>query len=124
MKHTYKVLIVSFFAFLCCITTINANTNSACFTNNEGDEPQRFIVYYEGDLTKLMGDKSSYLLSFLEAYSLELINTFEIDENNRGFTLLVKENGSIPTELARELSMIDGVVMVEIVKESAIKSET
>ena len=121
MSSTYKVLMISFFAFLCSITTINANVNS----NSEDDKnPQHFVVYYDGDLTKLQADKNSYLLSFLEAYDLKLVNTFEIDEHNRGFTLFVENNGTTPADLARELSMIDGVVMVEIVKENPIKSES
>lgn len=75
----------------------------------------RFIVYYNGDLSTVMKDKDSYIKTFMDVYNLKLINTFKIDENNSGFTLEPQKTLDFPREVAREISLIDNVLMIEIV---------
>jgi hypothetical protein len=74
----------------------------------------RFIVYYNGDLSAIMNDKDSYMKTFMDVYDLKLISTFKIDETNSGFTLEAKKVVEFPTEVAREMSLIDNVLMIEV----------
>jgi hypothetical protein len=74
----------------------------------------RFIVYYNGDLSAVMNDKDSYIKTFMDVHNLKLISTFKIDEDNSGFTLEPKEKLEFPTELARKISLIDNVLMIEV----------
>lgn len=82
-------------------------------TGNLIENPLRFIVYYNGEAQDIMQDSNGYFKTFLDAYNLEIINTFEIDSDHKGFTLEVKEGTVNPGELAKELSIIEGVMMVE-----------
>lgn len=78
------------------------------------DNPLRFVVYYNGDAHQMMQDSNGYFKTFLDAYNLEIVNTFEIDVEHRGFTLEVKEGNYNANELAKEISVIEGVMMVEV----------
>jgi hypothetical protein len=82
----------------------------------------RFIVYYSGDLSAVMQDKDSYIKTFMEVYDLKLISTFKIDEENSGFTLEAKKTIDFPTEVAREISLIDNVLMIEVAHVRATES--
>lgn len=73
-----------------------------------------FIVYYSGDLSAVMNDKDSYIKTFMDVYHLKLVSTFKIDEENGGFTLEATEELDFPTEVAREISLIDNVLMIEV----------
>jgi len=73
-----------------------------------------FIVYYSGDLSTVMNDKNSYIKTFMDVYNLKLVSTFKIDEDNGGFTLEATEELDFPTEVAREISLIDNVLMIEV----------
>ena len=75
----------------------------------------RFIVYYNGDLSTVIKDKDSYIKTFMNVYDLKLISTFKIDEENSGFTLEPQKKLDFPREVAREISLIDNVLMIEIV---------
>lgn len=69
-----------------------------------------------------MLDKDSKLISFLEAYDLEVVNTFEIDQENKGFTIEDRKGNIIdPYDLARELSLYDGIIAVETIIGPPIK---
>ncbi|MBL4651231.1 MAG: hypothetical protein JKY03_15985 [Aureispira sp.] len=81
-----------------------------------------FIVYYSGDLSVVMQDKDSYIKTFMEVYDLRLISTFKIDEENSGFTLEAKKTLDFPTEVAREMSLIDNVLMIEVSHVPVIES--
>jgi hypothetical protein len=73
-----------------------------------------FIVYYSGDLSAVMNDKDSYIKTFMDVYHLKLVSTFKIDEENGGFTLEATEELDFPTEVAKEISLIDNVLMIEV----------
>lgn len=74
----------------------------------------RFIVYYDGDLSAVMNDKDSYIQTFISVHNLKVISTFEIDENNSGFTLEPQTKLEFPKEIAREISLMDNVLMIEV----------
>lgn len=78
------------------------------------DNPLRFVVYYNGDAHQMIQDSNGYFKTFLDAYNLAIVNTFEIDAEHKGFTLEVKEGSINANELAKELSIIEGVIMVEV----------
>lgn len=84
----------------------------------------RFVVYYTGDLEKMMTDNDNYLKTFLETYNFKLVNTFEIDEENKGFTIEIERPVFSYDFIARELSIIDEVLMVEIVLPEDVTSES
>ena len=66
------------------------------------------------ELSTIMNDNDSYIKTFMDVYDLKLISTFKIDENNSGFTLEAKGVLEFPTEVAREISLIDNVLMIEV----------
>jgi hypothetical protein len=75
----------------------------------------RFVVYYTGDTQKDLENPNSYLSTFIEVYELKILNTFEFGEDAQGFTLQPKELLESSNETAKELSLIDGVMMIEVV---------
>lgn len=126
METLQRILLVTTILFSTLIYggQISAHTITPSTSSNLVEQkPLRFIIYYNGDLTEIMKDNDSYLKTFMAVYDLELINTFEIDELNKGFTLESKEMIEFPNEVARELSLINNVLMVEVVNPDLI-SET
>lgn len=79
-------------------------------------EPLRFIIYYNGDISTMMNDNDSYLKTFMAVYNLELVNTFELNEFNKGFTLEAKTGMKSSNDVAKELSLINNVLMIEVVE--------
>ncbi|MFK7798677.1 MAG: hypothetical protein AB8E82_14600 [Aureispira sp.] len=75
----------------------------------------RFVVYYTGNTQKDLENPNSYLNTFIDVYELRVVNTFEFGEDAQGFTLQPKELLESPNETAKELSLIDGVMMIEVV---------
>jgi hypothetical protein len=126
MTINYKFFIISFFVLLLGVTSISANNNLPIeSTLKEVQNPQRFVIYYDGDIDLLVKDKDNYLKSFLDAYNLEIVNTFQIDEHNKGFSIITKAELTISShQLARELSMLDHVIMVQLIDESIKKIES
>lgn len=63
------------------------------------------------------------LNGLIQSYELEIVRQFSIDDENEGFVL--EANGKLenPVEAARELSMIDHVLMVHV-KEVPAEEET
>lgn len=84
------------------------------FKNKISSPNPTFIVYYESDSEPIIQDSCGYFRSFLDAYHLEIVNTFEINKSNKGITLVVKQGTVDSYNLAKELSMIKGITMVEI----------
>lgn len=63
------------------------------------------------------------LNGIIASYEMEIVKQFSIDDENEGFVL--EANGKLenPVEAARELSMIDHVLMVHV-KEVPVEEET
>jgi hypothetical protein len=78
-------------------------------------EATRFVVYYTGNAAADLANPDSYLRTFMDVYELQVINTFEKNEYNKGFTLQPKTLLESPNDTAKELSMVEGVMMIEIV---------
>lgn len=74
-----------------------------------------FVVYYMGDPTNELDDPNSYLRTFMDVYNLKVVNTFEVTADSKGFTLQATEHLDLPNVTAKELSLIDGIIMIEIV---------
>ncbi|MGH1338845.1 MAG: hypothetical protein ACRBFS_22205 [Aureispira sp.] len=75
----------------------------------------RFVVYYTGDAAKDLANPNSYLKTFVDVYELQVVNTFEVGKDSQGFTLQPKEPLDSPNETAKELSLVEGVIMIEVV---------
>ena len=103
--------------FLCLsLAPIYGNTVIPAPSTNVEQEEQsiRFIVYYQGTFEDLMNNNDSMLRNCLATYDLQVANGFEINEENKGITLETSNMDVSFEELARELSLIDAVMMVEV----------
>jgi hypothetical protein len=78
-------------------------------------------VFNSGDVSKTGDDAFNELLGM---YNLAIVKQFELDEMNEG--LVLEPNASIddPVEAAREISMIDYVMMVHVKEVPAEVTET
>ncbi|WMX15400.1 MULTISPECIES: hypothetical protein [unclassified Aureispira] len=120
MNTKFRILVI--FSLVLSVvfstTKIYANTPTTTPTTSVSEDKTtlRFIVYYSGDLSPVLNDKDSYMKTFMDVYNLTLISTFKIDETNSGFTLEAKEALDFPTEVAREISLITNVLMVEVTR--------
>ncbi len=77
-----------------------------------------------GDFSKTGDDVLNGLMA---SYELAITKHFELDEFNEGIVLeSAKGQVSNPVEAAREISMVDGVLMVEVKQtpKEAVKGET
>lgn len=75
----------------------------------------RFIVYHQGSFEEVMDSNDAALRTFLAVYDLHVANSFEINDDNKGFTLETNNTTGLSfEEIARELSLIDAVLMVEV----------
>lgn len=125
MNTKFRILIIFSLVLSVVLSTkqINACTPTlTTITVPTQETTVRFIVYYSGDLSAVMQDKDSYIKTFMEVYDLRLISTFKIDEENSGFTLEAKKTLDFPTEVAREMSLIDNVLMIEVSHVPVIES--
>lgn len=95
--------------------TTNPADNYIIPTSKQIAQSTRFVVYYTGNTTKDLENPNSYLNTFMDVYELRVVNTFEFGEDAQGFTLQPKELLESPNETAKELSLIDGVMMIEVV---------
>jgi hypothetical protein len=75
----------------------------------------RFTVIYDGDFTK-MTTNDSPLQALLETYNLKIKDPFELDKENKGLILVPAIPLTAPIEVGKELSLIDEVLMVEVVR--------
>lgn len=82
---------------------------------NDAAKHTSFVVYYMGDPSSELDDPNSYLRTFMDVYQLKVVNTFEVTADSKGFTLQATEQLELPNVTAKELSLIDGVIMIEIV---------
>lgn len=117
MNTKFRILVIFSLVLSVLLSTkqIYACSSQASFITVPSPETSlRFIVYYNGDLSLVMNDNDSYMKTFMEVYNLELINTFKIDDTNSGFTLEAKEMIDFPKEVAREMSLINNVLMIEV----------
>lgn len=112
-----------FFGFFFLVLVFPTTTINAHIASEETTTPLRFIIYYDGDFENML-QKDSKLMSFLEAYDLVVINTFEIDKNHKGLTVEDRKGYIIdPQDLAKEISMYDAVLAVEVIQKSPEKLE-
>jgi len=90
-------------------------TETTPTTINSVAKHTSFVVYYMGDPSSELDDPNSYLRTFMDVYQLEVVNTFEVTTDSKGFTLQATEHLDLPNVTAKELSLIDGVIMIQIV---------
>lgn len=69
---------------------------------------------------------NDYLNGLMESYNLEIIKQFSIDGDNEGLVLEPNAALSNPVEAAKDLSMVEHVLMVEVkeVPEEEMKNST
>lgn len=117
MNTKFRILVIFSLVLSVVLSTKQIYAYSPIVSSTTVPSPKntlRFIVYYSGDLSSVMNDNDSYMKTFMEVYNLELISTFKIDDINSGFTLEAKEAIDFPKEVAREMSLINNVLMIEL----------
>lgn len=82
--------------------------------NKTAVQHTHFVVYYMGDPSSELDDPNSYLRTFMDVYELKVTNTFEVTKDSKGFTLQPQNFLDTPNVVAKELSLIEGVIMIEI----------
>ena len=97
------------------VEQIASESAPATTTIKTAAQNTRFVVYYMGDPSQELENKDSYLRTFMDVYQLKVVNTFEVTEESKGFTLQATEHLDLPNVTAKELSLIDGVIMIEVV---------
>jgi hypothetical protein len=78
-------------------------------------------VFNSGDVKKT-GDEG--FNSLLGKFNLAIVKQFELDSENEGLVLEPNAKMADPVQAAREISMIDGVLMVHVKEASATAEET
>ncbi|BDS15100.1 hypothetical protein [Aureispira anguillae] len=73
-----------------------------------------FSVLYEGDLDEMIMSQSSDLNKMIELYEFNLEEPFVVDEIIKGIVLRTIQPLADPIAIAKDLSNIDGVMMVEV----------
>jgi hypothetical protein len=76
----------------------------------EADAPWA-VVFNSGKYNTTGDDR---LNGLMESYELSIVKQFSIDEENEGIVLEANTELENPTEAARELSMIENVLMVHV----------
>jgi hypothetical protein len=105
-----------FFICIFSIVEIEAKNMPSNPISPENRDSISYIVYFEGDVDEALHSDNAYIKTFIEVYQLELHKTFEYEHNIKGFVLFAPKNQYIATELAKELSLIEDVFMVELQK--------
>lgn len=83
-----------------------------------------FSVIYVGNLDEIMMDEESDFRLMVDDYAFNLKRPFQIDGQLKGITLEVTQDLDDPIEVAKEISQIEEVMMVEVknYKKEDIKS--
>jgi len=116
MKKNIAQYLFSVLILLLSISTAYSNTvepHSPVAVETES-QVLRFIVYHQGTFEEVMNSDNAALRNFLAIYDLHVANSFEINEENKGFTLESNNLDLSFEEVARALSLIDAVLMVEV----------
>ena len=105
-------LLQTTFLFLCFHFIILAN-DKIDPPNKINLEEVNFIVYYAGDVSQALDNHNAYMHTFIEVYELSVQSRFD-EKEFKGFVLKAPKGQYDLIELAREISMIDEVMMVEL----------
>lgn len=90
-------------------------TNRAIVIDEVKEEVKfSFSVIYVGDLDKIMLDENSDLRLLVDDYGFNLKSPFQIDEEMKGIVLESIQDLDDPIEVAKEISQIEEVIMVEV----------
>ena len=91
---------------------------------NWTDKKVNLVILYEANAPwaeilnlgefEITGD--DLMNGLMEPYDLEIIKQFTIDGSNKGIVMEPKSNLKNPSEVAREVSMVDHVLMVHLKK--------
>jgi len=107
------------------ISLVNGSITSTIVDDNiptTGDV--NLVMLYEANApwadvfnnTNLGNTNEVNLNELLESYNLQIVKQFSIDHNNMGLVLASKDPNGDPVEIARNLSMVKHVLMVNIKK--------
>jgi hypothetical protein len=116
MKNFSKSFTLNLLITLLISSSISASAFSTNPTPENEKDPMTYIVYFEGDMEEALNSDDSYMKTFIEVYNLEVLETFELDHDIKGFILVAPKDKYVPSELAKEISLIKDVFMVELEK--------
>lgn len=78
------------------------------------EEGLHFVIYYEGDFSKEINDKSSTLGFLLNKYELQVVDISNLDTLNRRVILEPTIEIEEPADLAKIMSLTEHTLMVEV----------
>ncbi len=78
------------------------------------EEEVYFSVIYTGNLDEILSNSSSHLGALIQAHEFQLTAPFEIDETMKGIILRRFEALKDPVTIAKEISLCEEVLMVEV----------
>lgn len=73
-----------------------------------------FSVIYTGDIDEILSNSSSHLGALIQDYEFQITAPFEIDETMKGIILRRFDALPDPVTVAKELSLCEEVLMVEV----------
>ncbi|BDS14826.1 hypothetical protein [Aureispira anguillae] len=109
------LILIVFILFGTAPQQATAQSNLTGLSTTKEQSSLHFIVYYTGDLASLMTTNDAELKNFISIYNMELTRQFEINEFNKGLVLVPEYPIESPNEMAKELSIMNNILMIEIV---------
>ncbi|MDC0230959.1 hypothetical protein OAK19_03250 [Aureispira] len=82
-----------------------------------------FIVYFNENKEQQPINEGDYMQALIDIYELEIVSFFDVANDIRAFVVVAKKDVYMPLTLARELSFIEGVLMVELGNLVRVKEE-
>ncbi|MCH2023257.1 MAG: hypothetical protein MK207_12330 [Saprospiraceae bacterium] len=81
----------------------------------------QFVLYFNETIGK--ADNDGYIHAVVDGYGLEIVNSYDISTDFRAIVAIASNDIYMPLDLAKELSFIDGVLMVKLENIVANKQE-
>lgn len=80
----------------------------------EAQEEVYFSVVYMGDMDEILSNSSSHFGAIIQAYDFQITAPFEIDDSMKGIILRRFDPLPDPVTVAKEISLCEEVLMVEV----------
>lgn len=81
---------------------------------DRAEEEVYFSVIYTGNMDEILSNSSSHLGALIQTYEFQITAPFEIDETMKGIILHRFDALPDPVTVAKELSLCEEVLMVEV----------
>ena len=120
MSNLYNNLIARLLFLSLFTTSFNLFAN----TTTPVSDTISYVVYYNENQEQAYNNDDGYMQTFINVYELEIVSCFDVVNHFRAIIVIAKNDIYLPLDLARELSFIEGVLMVELGNLVRVKEET